>query len=115
MNKKNFVYTAAAFAVALGGLKFADYVVGLKVNVLPACDAVEVVQKAKEVIKSNPAAQVFDVRDFEHPVEIDYDSKAERRVCMATLRTAVGQERARYTVQWHDKKAKIFWLEFVPS
>lgn len=70
------------------------------------------IQKAKEVIKSNPVAQMLDIRDFENPVESDYDSKAERRVCMATLKTAVGQERVRYTVQWHDKKAKIFWLEF---
>ena len=65
MNKKNFVYTAAAFAVALGGLKTADYLFGLKINAPPACDAAEVVQKAKEVINANPVAQVFDLRDFD--------------------------------------------------
>ena len=112
MDKKKFVYTAAAFAVVLAGAHGIDYLVGLRTNALPACDAAEVVQKAKEVIKTSPLAQLFDIRDFESPTESDFDSKAERRTCVAMLKTVAGQERVKYTVQWHDKKAKIFWLEF---
>jgi hypothetical protein len=99
-----FIVAATTASIALSGcLNNID---------LPACDAAEVVKTAKDIIKASPVTQMLQIRDFEHPVEAGYDSKAERRTCMATLKTQVGQERVKYTLEWHDKKANLYWLEF---
>ena len=112
MNKKTFLSTAAALVVVLGGAKAIDYWVGQRGSDLPACNAEPVVAMAVDIIKDNLVAQTLNAHDFEHPAESSYDSKAERRTCVATLKTIAGQERVTYTIQWHDKKANLFWLEF---
>jgi len=103
----------------IGGLwlswSFFNYMAGS----LPRCDDPEVVSLAEKVIKNSPIVKItgLNIKGISIPAEKSYDADAEKRVCRAMLNysEAEGEESIQYSVEWHDKKKGLIWVEVLPD
>lgn len=84
-------------------------------NNLPACDSPEVVSLAENVVKNAPAIKTLGIQSIKIkvPAEKYYDSASEKRVCRAMLSSSAGDESIHYSVEWHDQKKNVIWVEIV--
>lgn len=82
---------------------------------LPTCGGPEVVGLAENVVKNAPAIKALGIQSIKitMPAETNYDSASEKRACRAVLSSPAGDEAIHYSVEWHDKKKNMIWVEIV--
>ena len=84
---------------------------------VPKCDEKEVVALTQQILKDSPMLQALGSEmdggiKLDQHAEESYDKDKDKRTCKAILTSALGTEKAIYTVEWHDKEKGNMWVEF---
>ena len=84
---------------------------------LPACDSPEVISLAEKIVRDAPLVKLtgLSVKGISMPAERKYDIEQEVRTCRGILTHAAGEEAIQYTVEWHDQKKGLIWVNILPS
>ncbi len=82
---------------------------------LPAVDAPEVIAAAQRAIEESPAHKltrsIVGPVSISDPAEVSYDSKKQKRVARAIMKSQLGSERIYYTVEWQNRSKGTMWIQ----
>jgi len=83
---------------------------------LPQVDSPEVIRLVEQAMRESAGLkQVVDAGLLQprllEPAETSFDMHAQKRTARAQVKTALGTETVHFTVQWHDRRKGIIWVE----